>query len=557
MLSHLYIRDFTLVQNLELAFGPGLTVLTGETGAGKSVLIDALALALGERADSDVIRQGVQQTEIGAMFNLEPSHTAAHWLKEQDLYSDGECVLRRVLVRDKSSKGFINGRPVPMQLLRELGELLVDIHGQHEHQSLLKRDGQREIVDAYAGLDAAVHTLGNHYTQLKALETLLSSLRQQSADRESRLELLRYQVKELETVDMQRDELAQLDEEHARLANGAELLAGTQAAAQALYDDEEASATTLLTRTMNQLVHLSRHDPRLSHLAALLNEAIINVDETATQLHHYTSSLELDPQRLQWIDERLASLHALARKHRLKPEELPELLQRMRIELSDIEDVDANLEKLESDIEKERSAYAEVADTITRQRTKASKALEQKVTAQMQELGMSGGRFEIRLTPLEQNTLGPHGRERIEYLVSANFGQDAKPLTKVASGGELSRISLALHVTAAGAGHIPSLIFDEVDVGIGGRIAEIVGQKLRTLGESRQVLCITHLAQVAALGDQHLTATKRNIKTGAHIQVQALAAAERVQEIARMIGGVKISQQTLAHAEDMLSRATV
>ena len=236
--------------------------MTGETGAGKSVLIDALALALGERADSDVIRQGVQQTEIGAMFDLEPRHAAARWLKEQDLHSDGECVLRRVLVRDKSSKGFINGRPVPMLLLRELGELLVDIHGQHEHQSLLKRDGQREIVDAYAGLDAAVHTLGNHYTQLKALETRLSSLRQQSADRESRLELLRYQVKELEAVDMQRDELAQLDEEHARLANGAELLAGAQAAAQILYDDEEASATTLLTRTMNQLVHLSRHDPR-------------------------------------------------------------------------------------------------------------------------------------------------------------------------------------------------------------------------------------------------------------------------------------------------------
>ena len=557
MLSHLYIRDFTLIQNLELAFNEGLTVLTGETGAGKSVLIDALALALGGRADNDAIRQDAQRTEIAAMFELGPRQQASTWLKQHDLFSDGECVVRRVLERDKPSKGFINGRPVPMQLLRELGDSLVDIHGQHEHQSLLKRDAQRQILDTYAGLDDAVATLGNHYSELKSLESRLTTLRQQSADREARLEFLRYQVKELEGLNLQPDELAQLEEEHARLANGAELLSGVQTAAHTLYDDDETSATQLLTQTLNRLEALSRFDPELNKLVALVNDAMINVDEAASQLHHYGDTLELDPQRLQWIDERLGSVHNLARKHRVTPEQLPDLLQRLRLELNDIEDVDANLEKLEAGIHKERADYMAVAETISQRRKKISKQLGQKVTAQMQELGMPGGRFVVNLAPLQPGEIGAFGLEHVEFLVSANPGQEVKPLNKVASGGELSRISLALQVTAADAGQIPTLIFDEVDVGIGGRVAEIVGQQLRTLGNSRQVLCITHLAQVAVLGSQHLLAAKNNEKKGTTIAIQALTDSGRVEEIARMIGGVEISKQTRAHAEDMLSRATV
>ena len=541
MLTALHIRDFAIIHRLELESASGLTVLTGETGAGKSILIDALALALGGRAEAAAVRHGAERAEVSAAFSLAPDADAARWLAAHELDADGECVLRRVVDAGRGSRGFINGRPVPIQLLRELGELLVDIHGQHEHQSLLKRDAQRQMLDDYAGLGDAVAEVGRCYADVQALAARVDALSRASADRGARLELLRHHVAELDALKLGPDEVSALAEEHARLAHGAELLEGAQAAAQALSDDEQGSAAHVLAQAGRRLEALARHDPKLGEIAALLDEARIQIDEASARLHQYLGDLELDPARLQWLDARLGTIHDLARKHRVRPEELPELHARLRAELLDVEDYDGQLARLREQLAGQRAAYAEAAAVVTAGRRRAAKKLARAVSARMQELGMSGGRFDITLTPLADDELGPYGRERVEFQVSANPDQPLRPLARVASGGELSRISLALQVAAATVARIPTLIFDEVDVGVGGRVAEIVGQQLRALAASRQVLCITHLPQVAALGQHHVRIVKEAGDGATRVEVQVLSAAERVQEIARMLGGIEIS----------------
>jgi DNA repair protein RecN (Recombination protein N) len=368
--------------------------------------------------------------------------------------------------------------------------------------------------------------------------------------------LLRYQVRELEALAISTEELAQLEEEHSRLANGAELLEGLQETAQALYDDEQTAVAPVLARALSRLEQLTRYDGRLVELTALLREATIQVDEAASRLHQYLDKLELDPQRLQTVEQRLASVHDLARKHKTRAEELPQMLERLAIELRELEQGDLNIEQLQQAIETERRRYLELAQQISTTRRQTAPRLGKSVTAQMQQLGMPGGRFTIQLESLPPDEISATGLERVEFLVSANPGQPLRALTKVASGGELSRISLALQVAAAQVARIPTLVFDEVDVGIGGRVAEIVGQQLRRLGASREVLCITHLAQVAALGDQHLQVSKTSTGETVSTAVRVLAGRERIDEIARMIGGIKISKKTLAHAQDMLARAT-
>jgi len=554
VLTSLFIRDFAIVQKLELAFEPGLTVLTGETGAGKSILIDALALALGERAESGVVRHGCDRTEVAAGFDVNARQDAAKWLKANDLFDEGECLLRRVVERDKGSKAWINGRPVPVQQLRELGELLVDLHGQHEHQSLLRREAQRQMLDDYAGLTAAVEELGSTYHTLRERETRRNTLQREGADRSARIDYLRHQVQELEALKLTADEIPQLEEEHKRVANAAELVQGAQNVAQTLYDDEEQAIASRLARAIRELESLSEYDSMLGEWVSLLNEASVQVEEVATRLHQYLDHLEVDPQRLEWLENRLASLHDLSRKHQVRPEELPGVLERLRTELGDIEDFDSNLEKLDREIAAARELYLKQAKAISESRRKAATRLGKEVTAEMQKLGMPGGRFEITLTPLPKGEMGATGLERIEYQVSANAGQPPKPLTKVASGGELSRISLALQVVTARIGRVPTLIFDEVDVGIGGGVAEIVGAQLRTLADSRQVLCITHLAQVAAQGHRHLQVTKETVANTTITHIGPLNPKERVHEIARMLGGVEITRQTLDLAEEMLSK---
>ncbi len=555
MLTNLYIRDFAIVTRMELSLGSGLTVLTGETGAGKSILIDALSLALGERADTGVVRHGCNQAEVIASFDLDAEQDAAQWLQQHDLFSDRECLLRRIVETDKS-KAFINGRPVPVQMLRELGEYLVDVHGQHEHQSLLKRDVQRQLLDDYAGLSGPVARLQHNYATIKDLETRIATIRKQSADRSTRIELLNHEIDELESLGLEDNELTELDSEHARLAHGAKLLEGTQEIVHSLYDSDEHSITQQLGRATAVLESLSEHDNSLSEPAILLNEATIQANEAASQLHHYIDGLEPDPQRLQWIEDRLASIQDLSRKHRLKPEELPQQLQQLKQELADIEDADTSLANLDKELEQNRDAYFKLAAEITGERQSAAQKLARKITEQMQELGMPGGKFVVELMPLSEGEISSYGLERIEFQVSANPGQPLKLLQKVASGGELSRISLALQVVIAGLGRIPSLIFDEVDVGIGGKVAEIVGHRLHKLSDSRQIICITHLAQVAAQGDHHLQVSKQTRNDTTSTAVEQLPGDERIKEIARMIGGVEISQQTLAHAQDMLSRAS-
>ncbi len=556
MLQSLHIRDFAIVKGLELHLESGFTVLTGETGAGKSILIDALALALGERAEAGVIRHGAARAEVSASFALTPKSDAAHWLTQHDLEDEGGCVLRRVVETDKPSRAYINGRPTPVQMLRDLGELLVDIHGQHEHQSLLKREAQRRILDDHANLTDTVTELERHYREWRTLSERLDTLARESSDRAARVELLRHQVRELEALNLTADEISRLEEEHARLANGAELVEGAQTVAQAIYDDDEQACAAQLARAQSRLDALARFDPKMGEIAALLSEAAIQVDEAASRLHQYLDSLELDPARLEWVEARIAQIHDLARKHRVKPEELSQVFERLKTELSDVENYDLNLDRLKEGIARERDEYLKLAKEISRKRKEAAKKLSQSVTSGMHELGMPGGRFEIALEPLPEGELSSYGLERAEFLVSANPGQPPKPLTKVASGGELSRISLAIQVITSAHGHIPTLIFDEVDVGVGGRVAEIVGRELRALGEKRQALCITHLAQVAAQGQRHIQVSKRAEGATTHIEARALTGAERVSEIARMIGGIEISKKTLAHAEDMLTRVS-
>ena len=556
MLAYLYIRDFAIVRELSLAFEPGYTVLTGETGAGKSILIDALALVLGDRADSDVIRHGCQRADVSAGFALQPSHDASKWLKEHDLFDEPECVLRRVVEVEKPSRGFINGRPVPIQMLRELSDYLVDVHGQHEHQSLLRRDAQRQILDDYAGLEESVRRIEGHYHEMQSLRERLEALKQQTADREARVELLRYQVREFDALGLTADEIPALEEEHARLANGAELIEGVQTVTQIMQENEEMSVSQQLARAIRQLESLGQYDARLGEIVALLNEAAIQIDEAGGRLRHYLDSLELDPARLQTVERRLSTVHDLARKHKVKPEELPAVHARLRTELSDVENLDTSLGQLQDKLKNARATYLKEAKDISRGRETAAKKFARVVTDEMQELGMPGGKFSVALAALPEGEAGAYGLERIEFLVSANPGLPARPLAKVASGGELSRICLALQVVLAGAGRIPTMIFDEVDVGIGGRVAEVVGRKLRALGQTRQVLCITHLAQVAAQGAQHVLVQKRNEGKVTLAEAMPLGDRERTLEIARMIGGVEISKQTLAHAKDMLTRAS-
>ncbi|MCL4316175.1 MAG: DNA repair protein RecN [Gammaproteobacteria bacterium] len=555
MLTHLGIRDFAIIENLELDLGAGMTVLTGETGAGKSIIVDALLLALGGRAENGMIRHGATRAEISASFDLGKIARAREWLNGHDLDDAPDCVLRRIITLEGRSKAYINGSTVPLQLLQELGDLLVDIHGQHEHQSLLQRNAQREHLDDYAGHAPMLADLASlHKRWISSTRELDTLLRAQS-ERETRLTLLRYQVQELDALKLEPDEWPALNAEHARLANVNRLLEATQGALSALYENEQGSALGLLTHSANELQKLHEYDTGLIKLSELLDGAAIQLQEAVNELRHYLDHLEGDPERLHKVEQRLATIHDLARKHRITPDELPDLHRRLAEELANIEGADARLDQLQKEAAAARQAYLMLAEKLSAARAKQAKELQKQVTARMQQLGMPGGRFEIQLERVAEDQYSAHGLERVEFLVSANPGQPLKPLNKVASGGELSRISLAIQVISAQSGRIPTLIFDEVDVGVGGGVAEIVGQQLCALSEQRQVLCVTHLPQVAAQGRHHIQVSKETKKDATRITLRPLGAEERRDEIARMLGGVKITEQTLAHAGEMLDNA--
>ncbi len=552
MLKHIHIRDFAIIDELELELGPGMTALTGETGAGKSILLDALGLVLGDRADSQTVRPGAERAEIDAEFDIADHATVAEWLAENDLDADGECSLRRVIGADGRSRGYINGRKSPLTLLRELGEQLVDIHGQHEHQSLLRRDAQRVLLDGFGRCDGDLAAVEETWREWRDARARLERLGSSGEDRAERLELLRYQVEELDQLGLSREEIEQTDAEQRRLANAGQLIEGCQQALTLLYDDDR-SAHGLLTGANDAIESLADHDERLGSAVEMIANALIQCDEAATALRGYAADAELDPDRLAEVEQRLSTIHELARKHRVEPTELPELTERLRAELDELEHADERAAEVEREVEALETTWRERAQTLHAARERAAKALAEQVTAAMQELGMAGGAFDCVISARDDGRPGPNGFDEVEFRVTANPGQPLAPLKRVASGGELSRISLAIQMIDSGHAGIPTQIFDEVDAGIGGGVAAVVGDRLRALGAQRQVLCVTHLAQVAASAHHHLQVSKSAESDETRARLQALAAEERIEEIARMLGGRRITDQSRAHARELLA----
>ncbi|APZ42230.1 DNA repair protein RecN [Acidihalobacter ferrooxydans] len=552
MLTHILIHDFAIIERLELDLDKGLCALTGETGAGKSILVDAIGLVLGDRADANAVRSGSERAQISATFDLQDNAQAQNWLREQDLDAAHECIIRRVIALDGRSRAYINGSNATLAMLRELGEQLVSIHGQHAHQALNRRDYQRSIVDLQAGNDDALNSLAAHYRQWQATHTRLAALTQAHERREERLDFLNFQIDELRAVAPLPGEYAELEEQHARLAHAGQLIANAQQAHTLLFDADP-DVHALLTQALSALEEAACHDAALHDALELTRNAQIELDEAANALRRYLDTLELDPERLDTVESRIALLQSQARKHRCQPEELPKRLAELESERSELSDAGEQREMLQREITALERTWRTAAAAVSHARQRSAATLSDAVTEAMQTLGMEGGRF---LVVVESNPDSPpsqHGYDRIEFTVSANPGQALQALTKVASGGELARISLAVQLAATHDRHIPTLIFDEVDSGIGGGVAEVVGRMLRALGARHQVLCVTHLAQVAAQAHQQFAVSKAKGKDSTRTRIQKLDAEHaRIDEIARMLGGVRITEQTRAHAAEML-----
>ncbi len=555
MLTRLHIRDLAVLHETELELSSGFSVLTGETGAGKSMLVDALALALGERADSSVVRSGALRAEVMAVFDLQSRPTIAAWLEERDLDAGGECQLRRVVTPEGRSRGYINGRPVTLDALRDLGEQLVDICGQHAHQSLLRPAMQRQTLDAFGGHHDLVAAVGAGYAEWSALLAERERLLQAGAQRASREELLRFQIGELDALSPAEGEFETLQQERLLHGNLGRITAGLATVLDATYDSDETSAHDRIGAARRELEALLPLDPQLGSAAAALEIAQINVAEAADAIRRRLSALEHDPARQEFVESRLASVESLSRRHRVEPERLWTLLPRLRAELATLAETDNRLRDSDSECTRLHERLQRAATELSTARARAATALEQVVTGALRELGMPDAQFMIRMAPTPHGHIGADGLEQVEFLVSTNAGLPPGPLAKVASGGELSRLGLAIEVACMADRGTPTLVFDEVDAGIGGGVAEIVGQKLRRLSRQRQVLCVTHLAQVASQAECHYSVTKASTGEAASAAVRELTAAERVEEIARMLGGVRITERTRAHAREMLQQS--
>ncbi|SAK51540.1 RecN DNA repair protein [Caballeronia arationis] len=550
MLRHLSIRDFVIVAALDLEFDSGFTVFSGETGAGKSILIDALALTLGARGDASVVRTGEARADITAEFSTHDG--VSSWLEEHALVAEESdtVMLRRVVDSNGRSRAFINGTPATLTQLREVGEMLVDIHGQHAHQLLMRPDAQRELFDTHAGLTDTAASVTRAYRAWRDAAQAVDAA--QSRDRELQLERerLAWQLSEFDKIAAQPGEWEDVSAEHHRLSHSASLIDGVQGALNALSESDEAMITQLAS-IISKLRGLADIDPALSDVLASLEPAEIQLQEASYSLSHYAQRLELDPDRLAQVEKRMDQLHSTARKFRLQPEALPEEHEARRRQLAQL-DAAADLDALRATESKAKDAYLAEAKVLSKARAKAAKALGAAVTTGMQELSMAGGSFDVALVPLAEG--GANGLEQIEFRVAGHAGVALRPLAKVASGGELARISLALAVIASTASPTPTLIFDEVDTGIGGGVAEVVGRLLHQLGRDRQVLCVTHLPQVAARGDQHFQVAKAGDSNGGTVStVTPLDKAKRVEEVARMLGGIEITATTRKHAKEMLA----
>ncbi|PRE53569.1 DNA repair protein RecN [Burkholderia multivorans] len=548
MLRHLSIRDFVIVAALDLEFDAGFTVFSGETGAGKSILIDALALALGERADASVVRTGCSRADITAEFT--PHDRVARWLDEHAFDAEDTVMLRRVIDANGRSRAFINGTSATLAQLRELGEMLVDIHGQHAHQLLMRPDAQRELFDTHAGLVAEAANVARAWRVWRDATQAIDAAKAHERELQLEREKLAWQLAELDKLAPQPGEWEEVSAEHKRLSHSANLIEGVRGALDALSESDEAMLTQL-GAIVSKLRSLADYDAALGDALASLEPAEIQLQEAVYSLSHYAQRLDLDPDRLAQVEMRLDALHSTARKFRLPPDTLHEEHAARRAQLAAL-DAAADLGALEAAQAKAWDAYLVDAKRLSKARAQAAKALGTAVTAGMQELSMAGGSFEVALVPLADG--GPHGLEQIEFRVAGHAGVPLRPLAKVASGGELARISLALAVIASAASPTPTLIFDEVDTGIGGGVAEVVGRLLHQLGRDRQVLCVTHLPQVAARGDHHFQVAKGSDEHGGTVStVVALDKASRIEEVARMLGGLEITATTRKHAKEMLA----
>ena len=552
---NLQVRDFAIVEKIDIEFDAGMTVLTGETGAGKSILVDALGLVLGERGSAQLVRDGAKRAEFAAEFDVSGLDQVREWLDTNALDLDGDCLLRRVINADGRSRAFINGNAVPLSQLKNLGELLLDIHGQHFHQSLARRPIQRDLLDHYGGLLELRAQTATRYSSWIAVAERLQSLQDADADRASRLDLLTFQLQELESLATTEGESGDLLVERKKLQNSGRLADGISAALDALIDSESGNANGLIAEATRSVSSLAEIDSSLKPLLEILDSASIQVSEATETLRRYGDDIDMDPNRRDWVEERLDALQAIARKHRVDSNELPALQDRLSNELADLTNSRERGLELEKQAALLRDEFLKLAGRLSSARAKAAKSFAAAVTDAMSGLGMPGGTFEIALKRLDEDSARPSGIDDVEYLISANPGQKPQPLAKIASGGELSRMSLAIQVIASDGSEIPTMVFDEVDSGVGGGVAEMVGRRLQEIGEKRQVLSVTHLPQVASLADQHFRISKVSDGKSTRTGLQVLGKDERVEEIARMLGGVEITQKTLEHAAEMLAGA--
>ncbi|EOI3426169.1 DNA repair protein RecN [Cronobacter dublinensis] len=552
MLAQLTISNFAIVRELEIDFNAGMTAITGETGAGKSIAIDALGLCLGGRAEGDMVRAGASRADLCARFALKDTPAALRWLEENQLEDGSECLLRRVISSDGRSRGFINGTAVPLSQLRELGQLLIQIHGQHAHQLLLKPEHQKRLLDGYAGEGSLMAQMAQSYRQWHQSCRDLALHQQQSQERVARAELLHYQLKELNEFNPQPGEFEQIDEEYKRLANSGQLLSTSQQALNLLADAEDANLQSQLYSARNLVTDLVGMDDKLSGVLNMLEEAAIQLSEASDELRHYCERLDLDPNRLYELEQRLSRQITLARKHHIAPEELPAFHQKLLDEQQQLDDQADCLETLTLAVNKHHQQALAVARELHESRVGYARELTQLITDSMHSLSMPHGQFTIDVV-FEEHHLTAEGADRIDFLVSTNPGQPLQPLAKVASGGELSRIALAIQVITARKMETPALIFDEVDVGISGPTAAVVGKLLRQLGESTQVMCVTHLPQVAGCGHHHFFVSKETDGAMTETHMQPLDKKARLQELARLLGGSEVTRNTLANAKELLA----
>ncbi|GAA05483.1 DNA repair protein RecN [Photobacterium leiognathi] len=555
MLAHMTISNFAIVKTLQFELKPGMTTITGETGAGKSIAIDALGLCLGDRAEASMVRPNEDKAEISAAFSLANNQAARRWLEDNDLMDGEECILRRVITKEGRSRGFINGSPVPASQQKALGQLLINIHGQHAHQQLMRPDYQQQMLDQYAGHHMLLDKTRGTYQRWRQAHNELKRLTQSREENEAQKQLLQYQVKELDELALGEEEFAEIEEEHKRLSNSGELAVASQTALSALYDGDDGNALQLLQMACQQVCNLGEYDNNLNAIPQMLEEAIIQVQEASQELRSYLDNLDMDPHRLIYLEERLSKIMSMARKHYVMPNELYQKHQDLLKELENLDCSDERLEEIAENVEALRQKCLLAAEKLSKSRQRYAKELDQKISESMHTLSMEHGEFSINITSDPDRMLSPIGYDSINFLVSTNPGQPLQPLGKVASGGELSRISLAIQVITAQKVETPSLIFDEVDVGISGPTAAIVGKMLRTLGESTQVMCVTHLPQVAGCGHQQMFVAKKTSEGQTETNMRPLTEDDRVAELARLLGGSEITERTLANAKELLIAA--